>query len=143
MQSMRMEMAAGVAMITVVNITMRSMNITMRMEIAAGAVMNMVTNIVMKSMSITIRMEMAAGAVMITVMNIAMKIMNITMRMELAAGAAMFMSTKNMRGMPTATMYRAIPRIVTVSCATPTRNTATCAARAWINVPVRCLTRIW
>ena len=85
-------------------------------------------------MTTVTNMEKAVDAVTIMVMNIAMKIMNITMRMETVADAATIMvmknmSTKNMRAMPTATMYRAIPRTVTVSCATPTRNTVTCAAR--------------
>lgn len=99
--------------------------------------------------SIATTMETAADAVMaMGNMNIAtiMENMNIATNMamitETAAGAATIMGIA-MTPMPTVTMYRATLRTVTASCAILMRNTATYAARALTNVPVRCLTSIW
>ena len=141
-----MEMVTSIAMIT---------------ETAAGAAMTIGNMNIVTSMATT--METAADVVTIMEnMNIAT---NIAMITETAAGAAMTMENMNivtsmattmetavdavtsmgiaMTPMPTATMYRATLRTVTASCAILMRNTATYAARALTNVPVRCLTSIW
>ena len=120
-----MEMVTSIAMIT---------------ETAAGAAMTMGNMNIVTSMATT--METAADVVTIMEnMNIAT---NIAMIMETAADAVTIMGIAiAMTPMPTATMYRATLRTVTASCAILMRNTATYAARALTNVPVRCLTSIW
>ncbi len=139
-----MNIATNIAMITETGavMTMGNMNIVTSMavitETAAGAAMTMENMNIVTSMATT--METAADAVTIMEnMDIATSMDMIT---ETAAGAVTIMGIA-MTPMPTATMYRATLRTVTASCAIPMRNTATYAARALTNVPVRCLTSIW
>lgn len=145
MRGMSMGIAADAAML------MRSMIIAMNMETAAGVAMDMRITLMVTSM------ETTASAAMITV--IAMKSMITNMETDADAAMIMVIAMKDMETvvdvvtttdmtmetMSThiATMYRAIPRTVTVSCATLMRSTAMCAVRAWINVPAKCLTKIW
>ncbi len=107
-------------------------------ETAAGAAMTMENMNIVTSMAMIT--ETAAGAAMtMENMNI---VTSMATTMETAVDAVTSMGIA-MTPMPTATMYRATLRTVTASCATPMRNTATYAARALTNVPVRCLTSIW
>ena len=123
------------------DITMRSMDTVMNMETAAGADMTM--DITMRSTDTVMNMETAAGADM--TMDIVMRSTDTVMTTETVVGAVtiIVMKIMSITLMPTVTMYRDIPRTVTANCAILMRSTATCAARAWINVPAGCPTSIW
>ena len=108
-----------------------TITIVMNTHIATAIVVIADTNTIM-TMEIIAVVDMTMGISIITPMRAAV-VKNTTTNTEKNVAVGMFSITG------ITTMCRDIRRTASAKCATRTKNTATCAAKAWKTAPVKCL----